>query len=60
VRNFYIVNNVGRVKYVVNYHDGVKTHGDGSPFYDIVFFRNQKKCNKFCNELRRNGYAERP
>lgn len=49
--------NVGRAKYVVNHHDGVKTHPDGSPFFDIAIFHNQRKKNKFVKELNRQGYA---
>lgn len=49
--------NVGSAKYVVNYHDGVKTHKDGSPFFDIAIFQNKIKFNKFISELKNNGYA---
>lgn len=48
--------NVGRVKYLVNYHNGEKKHKDGSPFYDIKCFRNKKKLNAFTKELDAQGY----
>ncbi len=51
--------NVGSTKYVVNYHDGVKTHSDGSPFYDIALFNNLRKRDKFIRGLKEKGYAER-
>ena len=51
--------NVGHAKYVVNYHDGVKTHSDGSDFYDIAIFKNQVKKNAFVKELKLNGYTAR-
>lgn len=49
--------NVGKVKYLVNYHDGVKTHKDGSLFFDIEIFKNKVKKNKFCLALVENGYV---
>ena len=48
--------NVGNAKYVVNYHDGIKTHKDGSPFYDIKIFKNKKKMELFLKELQRKLY----
>lgn len=56
---FYEMFNVGRSKYLVNFHDGAKTHKDGSPFYDIRIFKNKKAKNKFIDELREQGYVER-
>ena len=49
---------VGSSKYVLNFHAGVKTHKDGSPFFDIEIFKNQKKLNTKIKELRREGYIE--
>ena len=34
---------IGTAKYVVNFHDGIKRHNDGSRFYDIRIFSNKKK-----------------
>jgi hypothetical protein len=50
--------NIGKAKYVVSYHDGIKTHKDGSPFFDIEIFKSQKKCNTFIAELRTQGYNQ--
>lgn len=47
---------VGRAKYVVNYHDGVKTHRDGSPFYDINILKNKKDLESFVSTLISEGY----
>lgn len=47
----YVSQNIGKCKYVVNYHDGIKTHKDGSPFYDIKIFKNKKKMNDFITKL---------
>lgn len=43
MKHFNILYNVGSSKYVVNYHDGLKTHKDGSEFYDIALFDNKRK-----------------
>lgn len=51
--------NVGRAKYVVNYHDGSKTHKDGSPFYDIDIFSNRKDFDKAVKKLESEGYKYR-
>ena len=51
-------NNIGKAKYVVNYHDGVKTHPDGSPFVDIHITHNKPDLEKFKKELRQKGYRE--
>ncbi len=51
--------NIGKSKYVVNYHDGVKTNKDGSPFYDIRIFKNRPDMDEFIKELSKKGYKER-
>ena len=48
--------NVGKVKYVVNFHDGVKTHKDGSDFFDIECFKNKNSFMKFVKDLEKQGY----
>jgi hypothetical protein len=50
------MSNVGKSKYVVNYHDGVKTHKDGSPFKDIAIFKNKIDNDKFVKKLESEGY----
>lgn len=55
-KNYNLMSSIGRAKYVINYHDGVKTHKDGSPFYDISIYSNKRKANKFCSELEADGY----
>lgn len=51
MKNYNVMYNVGTVKYLVSYHDGIKKHDDGSPFFDIRCFSNKKKLNKFTREL---------
>lgn len=57
MKNFFIQNNVGNAKYVVSFHDGKKTHRDGSPFYDVAIFRNKKHLAHFENKLKSEGYT---
>ena len=49
----------GKIKYTVNFHDGVQTHKDGSPFYGIATFTNKKKKDKFIKELKEKDYQIR-
>lgn len=58
-KNFNIMNNVGRAKYVVNFYDGVQTHKDGSPFYCVTIFKNKKKLKAYTDKLLSEGYIEK-
>ena len=49
----------GKIKYTVNYHDGVNMHKDGSPFYNVSTFKNKKKKNDFIKKLISEGYKDR-
>jgi len=55
---FNIMYNVGRSKYVINDHDGVQTHKDGSKFFGIYLFKNKEKFKKKIKELKENGYRQ--
>lgn len=57
-KTFYVQNNIGKVKYLLNFHDGIQTHKDGSPFFDVRIFKNKKKLNEKIKELRLLGYKE--
>jgi len=46
----YILNNIGKAKYVVNYYQG-KKHKDGSKFWDIAIFKSKLKMNQFIKKL---------
>ena len=48
---------IGKSKYVVNYHDGVKKHKDGSDFFDIQIFKNQKDLEAFKKALLQKGFV---
>jgi len=49
---------IGKAKYVISYHDGVKTHNDGSPFFDIEICGNIKKFTMFERKLLADGYTQ--
>jgi hypothetical protein len=50
--------NIGKARYVISYHDGIKTHNDGSRFYDLCIFKNKKNLNKYITFLKSTGYIE--
>lgn len=56
MKQYNIQCNVGTVKYIVNFHDGVKTHKDGSPFFDVATFKNKVALTQFTNKLKSEGY----
>ena len=56
MKTFYTQENIGKVKYVVSFHDGEKTHNDGSRFFDIATFKSKKKLNEFTDKLHQTGY----
>lgn len=57
MKKFNLKHNVGKVKYLVSCHDGVKKHKDGSEFFDIACFKNKVKLNAFMNDLMKQGYS---
>lgn len=56
MKTFNFIQNVGRAKYIINYHDGVKKHKDGSDFFDINIFSNKKDFFRRMDELQKEGY----
>lgn len=60
MKTYYTMNNVGRRgNYTVTFHDGVKTHADGSKFQDFRVFRRKRDFAAFVKSLRQQGYIER-
>ena len=57
-KRFKVGFNIGNAKYVISFHDGKSKHKDGSDFFGIETFRNQKDFEKGQNDLRRQGYIE--
>ena len=58
MKRFNIMTNIGKARYVVNSHDGEKTHPDGSEFFDIEIFRNKKDLAQCVAGLKSDGYVE--
>ena len=56
MKTFYRLDNVGNSKYSISFHDGIKTHKDGSPFFDLRIFSNKKKMQAFIKSLIAEGY----
>ena len=56
MKTFYIQYNIGKCKYVVCFHDGIKKHKDGSNFFDIRTFKNKKKLKTFTDSLIKDNY----
>lgn len=59
MKKFNTSSNIGNARYVVNHHDGVKQHDDGSSFFDIAVFSNKVKFNAFIRSLTKSGYEEK-
>jgi hypothetical protein len=57
-KTYNIMYGVAKCKYLVNFHDGYKTHNDGSPFFDIKIFKNKKKLANFEKFLIQEGYVK--
>ena len=55
ITHIYTQENVGRVRYVVNFHRKGHTHADGSPFYDIATFTNKRKRDAFVRKLKQES-----
>lgn len=56
---FHWSHQIGKAKYVVSYHDSVKKHNDGSPFFDMEICKNKKNLAKFLKKLSEEGYVEK-
>jgi len=59
MKKFYIQHGIGKAKYLVNYHDGIKKHNDGSEFFDIAIFKNKKDLKEFVSKLTSEDYLYR-
>lgn len=49
---------MGRARHTVSFHDGEKSHSDGSPFFDLKIFSNAREAQKFVKSLQGEGYTE--
>ncbi len=44
--------NIGKVKYIVNFHRQGNYHKDGSKFFDIAIFKNKRAKDNFIKTLK--------
>jgi len=58
-KEFNLMYNIGKVKYVINFFDGVSFYNDGSKFFNINCFKNKKLFNLRINQLKTLGYVEK-
>ena len=58
-KDYSLRQNIGKAKYVLVFHDGISTHKDGSPFYDMKIFKNKPDTKAFIKELSNKGYKEK-
>ena len=49
---------IGSSKYSISAHDGITKHKDGSPFYNILIFKNKADLERRANYFRSEKYIE--
>ena len=49
---------IGKAKYSISAHDGIAKHKDGSPFWDILIFKNKADLERRANYFRGEKYIE--
>lgn len=59
MKSFNHMQSIGKCRHVINFHDGEKTHADGSPFYDARIFGNKRAAQQFMRSLLAAGYSEK-
>jgi hypothetical protein len=59
MKEFNVMYNIGKVKYVINTHNGIDTHKDGSKFFGIETFKNKKEFIAKQKELIKQGYLSK-
>ena len=58
MKKYYVMYNVGKAKYLLNTHNGIDRHSDGSEFFGCEIFSNKKKLQARISELVSDGYVE--
>lgn len=58
-KTFNVMAGIGKARHVVSFHDGVKTHKDHSPFFDVRVFGSKRSAAKFMKDLASEGYVRR-
>jgi hypothetical protein len=50
---------IGKTRHSVSFHNGIKVHKDGSPFFDLQIFSKRKEKENFIRDLESNGYISK-
>ena len=50
---------IGKTRHSVSFHDGIKVHKDGSPFFDLQIFSKKKAKESFIRSLENIGYISK-
>ena len=58
MKTFNTQTNIGKCKYIINFHDGIKTHQDGSVFFDINILSTKKDFLARQKQLLNQGYTQ--
>ena len=58
MRLFNYMQNVGKCRHVISFYDGLKTHSDGSAFFDVRIFSSKREAHRFMRGLIAAGYAK--
>jgi len=56
IKQFTVNPQIGRARYTISAQDRIKTHSDGSAFWDIEIFNNKLSLIKAIRRYEINGY----
>lgn len=59
MKQYEVTYQVGKVKYLLSFHDGESKNNDGSDFWGAKCFNNKKKLQAEIKELESQGYKRR-
>lgn len=59
MKQYRLNHQIGSTKHSVSFHDGEKTHRDGSPFWDLKITRTKRDKLRFVKALAADGYTEK-
>ncbi|MEG3764916.1 hypothetical protein [Alteromonas sp. 14N.309.X.WAT.G.H12] len=52
------IDNLGKAKYLVNFHDETQTYPDGTPRLNVRKFTNKRKRDQFVRSLKKMDYLQ--
>lgn len=57
MKTYHYTHRIGNSRHCVSYHDGAKTHQDGSPRFDLEICCNKRRLAAFLKRLHAQGYV---